>query len=75
MGRFLDKPLTCSRDLLLQVALVGINHGEQRRGEKHSPIRDDEGENERLPTLLKRLKFLEEKLTIPPEQRIPDREN
>jgi hypothetical protein len=25
--------------------------------------------------LLKRLKFLEEKLAIPPEQRIPDREN
>jgi predicted Zn-dependent protease len=32
----------------------------------------DEGEKERLPTLLKRLKFLEEKLAIPPEQRIPD---
>jgi hypothetical protein len=30
------------------------------------------GENERLPTLIRRLKFLEEKLNIPPEQRIPD---
>jgi hypothetical protein len=30
------------------------------------------GENERLPTLITRLKFLEEKLNIPSEQRIPD---
>ena len=34
----------------------------------------DEGEKERLPTLIKRLKFLEEKIGIPPEQRIPDKE-
>jgi tetratricopeptide (TPR) repeat protein len=32
----------------------------------------DLGTNERLPTLITRLKFLEEKLAIPPEQRIPD---
>jgi hypothetical protein len=32
------------------------------------------GENERLPTLITRLKFLEEKLNIPSEQRIPDGE-
>jgi hypothetical protein len=31
----------------------------------------NEGEKERLPTLIKRLKFLEEKLGIPQEQRIP----
>ena len=31
-----------------------------------------EGEKERLPTLISRLKFLEEKLNIPPDQRIPD---
>ena len=30
------------------------------------------GENERLPTLISRLKFLEDKLNIPPDQRIPD---
>jgi hypothetical protein len=30
------------------------------------------GENERLPTLITRLKFLEEKLQIPNEQRIPE---
>jgi hypothetical protein len=32
------------------------------------------GKKERLPTLVKRLKFLEEKLNVPPEQRIPDKE-
>ena len=30
------------------------------------------GENERLPTLIKRLKYLEERLNIPPAERIPD---
>ena len=30
------------------------------------------GENERAPTLISRLKFLEDKLNIPPDQRIPD---
>src|SRR5438552_10899482 len=34
----------------------------------------DMGPNERLPTLISRIKFLEEKLGIPPEQRIPERE-
>ena len=34
----------------------------------------DEGEPERLPTLIKRLKFLEAKQNIPKDQRIPDRE-
>lgn len=32
----------------------------------------DEGERERLPTLIRRLKYLEEKLNIPKEQRIPN---
>jgi hypothetical protein len=32
----------------------------------------DEGEQERLPTLIKRLKYLEAKLNIPKDQRIPD---
>src|SRR5438067_11053994 len=34
----------------------------------------NKGEKERLPILIKRLKFLEEKLSVPPEQRIPDKE-
>jgi hypothetical protein len=32
----------------------------------------DEGEQERLPTLIRRLKYLETKLNIPKDQRIPD---
>jgi hypothetical protein len=32
----------------------------------------NEGEKERLPTLINRLKFLEEKLAIPQEERIPE---
>jgi hypothetical protein len=35
----------------------------------------NEGEKERLPTLIKRLNYLEEKLGIPQDQRIPDKEN
>src|SRR5205809_2231966 len=34
----------------------------------------NKGDKERLPILIKRLKFLEEKLSVPPEQRIPDKE-
>jgi len=34
----------------------------------------DMGPNERLPTLITRLKFLEDKLSIPEDQRIPDKE-
>ncbi len=34
----------------------------------------DEGERERLPTLIKRLKYLEAKLNVPKDQRIPDSE-
>src|SRR5438067_12080602 len=35
----------------------------------------NKGEKEHLPTLIKRLKFLEEKLNVPPEQRIPGKEH
>jgi hypothetical protein len=34
----------------------------------------DEGERERLPTLINRLKYLEAKLKIPKDQRIPDKQ-
>jgi len=33
----------------------------------------EQGEKQRLPTLIKRLKFLEDKLGIPQDQRIPDK--
>jgi hypothetical protein len=35
----------------------------------------NEGEKERLPTLIRRLKFLEEKLAIPQGERVPDKLN
>jgi hypothetical protein len=49
--------------------------GRERDAYKRLRALYDEGEKERLPTLIKRLKFLEEKLAIPPEQRVPDRSN
>jgi len=35
----------------------------------------DEGPQERLPTMITRLKFLENELKIPQDQRILDKEN
>jgi hypothetical protein len=45
--------------------------GREREGYERLRSLYNEGEKERLPTLIKRLKFLEEKLGIPQEQRIP----
>ena len=47
---------------------------EGREREAYGLLRNlyNEGEKERLPTLINRLKFLEDKLAIPPDQRIPD---
>ena len=49
---------------------------EGREDEAYERLRAlyDEGEKERLPTLIKRLKFLEERLNVSPEQRIPEKE-
>jgi tetratricopeptide (TPR) repeat protein len=51
-----------------------LSYCEGREHEAYERLRQlyAEGEKERLPTLISRLKFLEEKLAIPPEQRIPD---
>ena len=46
--------------------------GREREAYERLRMLYNEGEKERLPTLIKRLKFLEEKLAIPAEQRIPD---
>jgi tetratricopeptide (TPR) repeat protein len=53
-----------------------LSYCEGREQEAYQRLRQlyDEGEKERLPTLITRIKFLEEKLGIPPEQRIPDPE-
>ena len=50
-----------------------LSECENREHEAYERLRSlyDEGEKERLPTLTKRLKFLEDKLGIPQEQRIP----
>ena len=54
-----------------------LSYCEGREREAYERLRAlyDEGERERLPTLIRRLKALEEKLAIPPEQGIPDRTN
>jgi len=51
-----------------------LSYCEGREHEAYKRLRSlyDEGEKERLPTLIKRLKFLEEKLNVPPDQRIRD---
>src|SRR6266566_3960358 len=51
-----------------------LSYCEGRELEAYQRLRQlyDEGEKERLPTLITRLKFLQTKLNIPPDQRIPD---
>src|SRR6266536_2594141 len=52
-----------------------LSYCEGREREAYERLRSlyDEGEQQRLPTLIARLKFLEDKLTIPQDQRIPDK--
>jgi tetratricopeptide (TPR) repeat protein len=52
-----------------------LSYCEGREREAYDRLRNlyNESEKERLPTLIKRLQFLEDKLAIPPEQRIPDK--
>jgi hypothetical protein len=54
-------------------AAYELSYTEGREREAYAELRRlyDLGENERLPTLLKRLTFLENKLNIPRDQRIP----
>jgi len=54
-----------------------LSYCEGREHEAYERLRSlyDEGPQERLPTLIARLKFLEEKLGIPQDQRIPDKPN
>ncbi len=53
-----------------------LSYWEGHEREAYQRLRSlyDEGEQERLPTLISRLKFLEGKLEIPQEQRIPEKE-
>jgi tetratricopeptide (TPR) repeat protein len=54
-----------------------LSYCEGREHEAYERLRKlyDEGQQERLPTLITRLKFLEDKLKVPREQRIPDKES
>ena len=54
-----------------------LSYCEGREREAYERLRQlyNEGEKERLPTLITRLKFLENKLGIPQNQRIPDKED
>ena len=56
-------------------AAYELSHVEGREAEAYDRLLRlyREGEKERLPTLISRLKFLEEKLNISLDQRIPDR--
>jgi tetratricopeptide (TPR) repeat protein len=57
-------------------AAYELSYCEGREQEAYQELRRlyEMGEKERLPTLISRLKFLEDKLEIPSEQRIPDME-
>jgi len=52
-----------------------LSYCEGREQDAYKRLRElyDEGEQERLPTLIARVKFLEDKLAIPQDQRIPDK--
>ena len=52
-----------------------LSYCDGRERQAYERLRElyDEGKKERLPTLITRLKFLENKLGIPQDQRIPDR--
>jgi hypothetical protein len=54
-----------------------LSYCEGREPEAYQRLRSlyDEGEKERLPTLIKRLKLLEDELGIAQDQRIPDKES
>lgn len=55
-------------------AAYELSYCEGRERESYDRLAQlyENGENERLPTLISRLKYLEEKLNIPLSQRIPD---
>ena len=56
-------------------AAYELSYCEGREQEAYQALRRlyDLGEQERLPTLINRLKVLEDELNVPPDQRIPDR--
>ena len=64
----------CAPSYARRFAAYELSYCEGREREAYERLHQlyAAGERERLPTLIKRLKFLEEKLNIPVDQRIPD---
>ena len=54
-----------------------LSYCEGREREAYDRLRSlyNEGEKERLPTLIKRLKFLEDKLDTPQDERVLDKQS
>ena len=67
-------PLSGAHSYDRRFSAYELSYCEGREREAYERLRAlyDAGEQERLPTLIKRLKFLEDKLGIPPEQRISE---
>ena len=63
-----------AREYDKRFAAYELSHVPGREREAYAALRAlyDRGLHERLPTLIKRLKYLEEKLEIPLQERIPD---
>ena len=59
---------------LERFAAYELSHSEGHERQAYDWLRRlyDRGEHEHLPTLIKRLKYLEERLNVPPAERIPD---
>lgn len=74
-GKAASRPGAPSYDK--RFAAYELSYCEGRELEAYQALRRlyDLGQPERLPTLIRRLKFLEAKLNVPSEQRIPDADN
>ena len=71
-GKAADLPGAMSYDRRFAAYELSYCEGREREAYERLRMLYESGEKERLPTLIKRLKLLEEKLNLPSEQRIPD---
>ena len=71
-GKAADLPGAMSYDRRFAAYELSYCEGREREAYERLRMLYESGEKERLPTLIKRLKLLEEKLNLPLEQRIPD---
>jgi len=66
-------PAAASYDRRFSAYELSYCEGHEREAYQRLRRLYDEGEQQRLPTLISRLKFLEDKLKVPQDQRIPDK--